>query len=119
MFSTPGTALAYPLFFPSAVLPYTPLGTSRVYAQTFYIRIPGQRVKHLLLIAVIYFGKKSDDSELYLRHCYLLFFLQSPIFSAWAISSSRKSGWAMEMIFSARSQVEAPFRFTMPYSVTR
>ena len=39
--------------------------------------------------------------------------------SASRISASRKSGWAMEMMRSARSQVEAPFRFTMPYSVTR
>lgn len=39
--------------------------------------------------------------------------------SAAAISSSRKSGCAMEMSRSARSQVERPARFTAPYSVTR
>ena len=44
---------------------------------------------------------------------------QMCIFSAAAMSSSRKSGWATEMIPSARCQADRPFRFTMPYSVTR
>ena len=35
-----------------------------------------------------------------------------------AMSCSRKSGWAMEMMASARSQVDRPFRLIMPYSVT-
>ena len=39
--------------------------------------------------------------------------------SAAAISSSRNWGWAMEMIASAFCQVESPFKFTLPYSVTR
>ena len=49
---------------------------------------------------------------------YLLLRRQMPIFSALWISSSRKSGWAMEMMASARSQVDSPFRLTIPYSVT-
>ena len=39
-------------------------------------------------------------------------------FSASRINSSRKSGWAMEISFSARSQTLRPFRQTHPYSVT-
>ena len=39
--------------------------------------------------------------------------------SAAAISPSRKSGWAMAISFSARSQVERPDRRATPYSVTR
>ena len=37
--------------------------------------------------------------------------------SAAAISSSRKSGWAIEISISARSQVVRPTRFTTPNSV--
>ena len=37
--------------------------------------------------------------------------------SAAFISSSRKSGWETLMSFSARSHVDAPARFTTPYSV--
>lgn len=48
----------------------------------------------------------------------LLDLIQMPCFSALAISSSRNMGWAMEISFSARSQVEQPTRFTPPYSVT-
>lgn len=43
---------------------------------------------------------------------------QIPIFSASRTSSSRKSGCAIEMRASARSHVDLPFRFTIPYSVT-
>jgi len=43
---------------------------------------------------------------------------QMPIFSASRTRSSRKSGWAIEMIASALSQVDLPLRLTMPYSVT-
>ena len=50
---------------------------------------------------------------------YLLLLRQMCIFSAWAISSSRNWGWAMPMRASARCQVDRPFMFTMPYSVTR
>ena len=49
---------------------------------------------------------------------YLFDRLQICIFSASWISCSRKSGWAMPMRASARSQVDRPFRLTMPYSVT-
>ena len=48
----------------------------------------------------------------------LLDFLQMCIASADLISSSRKSGCAMPIRASERSQVDMPFRFTMPYSVT-
>ena len=48
----------------------------------------------------------------------LLDLIQMPCFWALAMSSSRNMGWAMEMSFSARSQVEQPTRFTPPYSVT-
>ena len=48
----------------------------------------------------------------------LLDFRQMCICSADWISSSRKLGWAMPIRASARSQVDRPFRFTMPYSVT-
>ena len=41
------------------------------------------------------------------------------IFSASQISSSRKSGCAIDIIRSARSQVEAPFKLTIPFSVTK
>ena len=42
------------------------------------------------------------------------------MFWVWAaaISSSRKSGWAMEISASARSKVLRPARFTAPYYVT-
>ena len=40
------------------------------------------------------------------------------IFSASFIKSSRKSGWAMLINNSARSQAVRPFKFTIPYSVT-
>ena len=49
---------------------------------------------------------------------HLLLLRQMCIFSASAMSCSRKSGWAMEMMASARSQVDRPFRLIMPYSVT-
>ena len=49
----------------------------------------------------------------------LLLLRHRPIFSASAISSSRKSGWAMPISASARSQAVSPFRRAMPYSVTR
>ena len=48
----------------------------------------------------------------------LLDLIQMPCFCALAISSSRNMGCAMEMSFSARSQVEQPTKFTPPYSVT-
>ncbi len=35
-----------------------------------------------------------------------------------SVSSSRKSGWAMEISALARSQVDFPFRLMTPYSVT-
>ena len=49
---------------------------------------------------------------------HLLLLRQMCIVSASAMSCSRKSGWAMEMMASARSQVDRPFRLIMPYSVT-
>ena len=49
---------------------------------------------------------------------YLFDRLQICIFSASAISSSRKSGWATEINASAFCQEESPLRFTIPYSVT-
>lgn len=49
---------------------------------------------------------------------YLLERLQIFIFSASAINSSRKSGCAMEISASAFCQVDIPFTFTIPYSVT-
>ena len=48
----------------------------------------------------------------------LLDLIQMPCFSALAMRSPRNMGWAMEISFSARSQVEQPTRFTPPYSVT-
>ncbi len=48
----------------------------------------------------------------------LLLARQIPIFCASLISSSRNCGWAMEISFSALCQVDNPFRFTFPYSVT-
>ena len=57
----------------------------------------------------VYFDGKKD---------HLLLLRQMCIFSASAMSCSRKSGWAMEMMASARSQVDRPFRLIMPYSVT-
>ena len=50
---------------------------------------------------------------------YLLERRQMWFFSASRINSSRNWGWATEIMASAFSQVERPFRFTMPYSVTR
>lgn len=55
--------------------------------------------------------KTTDQRLLLLRH--------RPIFSASAISCSRKSGWAMLIRASARSQAVRPFRRATPYSVTR
>ncbi len=49
----------------------------------------------------------------------LLLALQICMFSAWAMSPSRKSGWATEITFSALCQVVVPFKLTKPYSVTR
>ena len=49
----------------------------------------------------------------------LLLRRQMCIFSASAISWSRKSGCATEMMASAFCQVDRPFRLTRPYSVTR
>lgn len=40
------------------------------------------------------------------------------IFLACSVSSSRKSGWAIEVRAWARSHVDLPLRLTMPYSVT-
>ena len=59
-------------------------------------------------------GRAREDGGFYR----LLLFLQMCISSAFLTSSSRKSGWAMLMSASARSQVDRPLRFTMPYSVT-
>ncbi len=51
--------------------------------------------------------------------CYLLLAgSQIFCFSAAFISSSLKSGWAMDTSASARSQVDLPARLTQPYSVT-
>ena len=51
--------------------------------------------------------------------CYLLLCgYQICCCSAARISSSRKSGCAMEISFSARSHTLRPFRHTQPYSVT-
>ena len=65
--------------------------------------------------------KRGADSAV--RPCKALVYLllwgyQIFCFSASRISSSRKSGWAMEMSFSARSQTLRPLRHTQPYSVT-
>lgn len=49
---------------------------------------------------------------------FLLDCLQIFLFSASLIRLSRKSGWAMEISFSARYQVGQVFRDTAPYSVT-
>ena len=49
---------------------------------------------------------------------YLLLRRQMCIFSASAMSCSRKSGCATAISASARSQVDRPLRLTMPYSVT-
>ena len=69
-------------------------------------------VDHILL--------KDAHENVFLGLFYrLLLRLQIRIFSASAISESRKSGWQTEMILSALSHVEMPFKFTMPYSVTR
>ena len=63
--------------------------------------------------------RKSTQRVLFLVCTYrLLDLIQMPCFSALAISSSRNIGWAMEISFSARSQVEQPTKFTPPYSVT-
>ena len=50
-------------------------------------------------------------------HVHLLVCVQMPIFSAALIRSSLKSGCAMLISISARSQVVRPFRFAAPYSV--
>ena len=52
------------------------------------------------------------------QQAYLLLLRQMCIFSASAMSCSRKSGCATEISASARSQVDRPLRLTMPYSVT-
>ena len=49
---------------------------------------------------------------------YVLLRRQMRCSSAFFISSSRKSGWAMDMSLSALCQVFIPARFTAPYSVT-
>lgn len=49
---------------------------------------------------------------------YLLLLLQMFIFSASLISSSRKSGCAMEIRASALCHADKPFKLTLPYSVT-
>ena len=61
------------------------------------------------------FGSRFFDNSVTYR---LLDFLQMCIASADLISSSRKLGCAMPIRASERSQVDMPFRFTMPYSVT-
>ena len=80
------------------------------------LELSGLILKHLPL--------KKGDSK-YTGPCifdgkkdHLLLRRQMCIFSASAMSCSRKLGWAMEMMASARSQVDRPFRLIMPYSVT-
>ena len=65
-------------------------------------------------------GLSSLERSAFQRNQYIILLAldQMPIFSASRISSSRKSGCAMEIMASARSQVVRPFRFTLPYSVT-
>ena len=63
-------------------------------------------------------GDRSGGLPLLCTFQRLLDLIQIPCFSALAIRSSRNMGWAMEISFSARSQVEQPTRFTPPYSVT-
>ena len=82
------------------------------------LELSGLILKHLQL-------KKGDSKYTGPRPCifdgkkdHLLLLRQMCIFSASAMSCSRKSGWAMEMMASARSQVDRPFRLIMPYSVT-
>ena len=84
------------------------------------LELSGLILKHLQL-------KKGDSKYTgpRMRPCifdgkkdHLLLLRQMCIFSASAMSCSRKSGWAMEMMASARSQVDRPFRLIMPYSVT-
>ena len=82
------------------------------------LELSGLILKHLQL-------KKGDSKYTDPRPCifdgkkdHLLLLRQMCIFSASAMSCSRKSGWAMEMMASARSQVDRPFRLIMPYSVT-
>lgn len=62
----------------------------------------------------------AKSAEIKIAENYLrLLRLQICICSASVISWSRKDGCAMDMIASAFSQVESPFKFTSPYSVTR
>ena len=74
------------------------------------LELSGLILKHLQL--------KKGDSKYTGKKDHLLLLRQMCIFSASAMSCSRKSGWAMEMRASARSQVDRPFRLIMPYSVT-
>ena len=62
---------------------------------------------------------KPTNQDYTSKQFYLFDRLQIFIFSASLISSSLKSGCAIEIIASAFCQEESPFTFTIPYSVTR
>ena len=70
------------------------------------------------LLYSITFGRRTQGKRCGKGEGYrLLLYRQILKASASLIKSSRKSGCAKLMSFSARSHVEAPIRLAMPYSV--
>ena len=67
----------------------------------------------------LYLSQNFNANAVMLQAQRLLLRRQMCIFSASAISWSRKSGCATEIMASAFCQVDRPFRLTRPYSVTR